>query len=192
MPRIFTHSLLLAFSLLAAAPARAADIWVAPIGSDRNAGTADKPLATVAAALRQVRDLRRLHDPAVETGAHIWVRGGEYRLSEPLFLRPEDAGTAISPTVIEAAPGEQPVLSGGVAVTGWRKVAAKVPGLPAATQAQVWVAAAPLWAGRVLNFRQLWVNGRKATRARTPNNDNLPRLLTWDTDKRETMCQPPP
>jgi hypothetical protein len=187
MLRIFPHTLLLTLGLLAAAPARAADIWVAPTGSDRNAGTADKPLVTVAAALRQVRDLRRLHDPAVETGAHIWVRGGEYRLSEPLFLRPEDAGTATSPTVIEAAPGEQPVLSGGVAVTGWRKVAAKVSGLPAAAQGQVWVATAPLWAGRMLNFRQLWVNGRKATRARTPNNDNLPRLLTWDTDKRETM-----
>ena len=80
--------LLLALSLTAAAPTRAADIWVAPTGSDRNAGTAAKPLATVAAALRQVRDLRRLHDPAVETGAHIWVRGGEYQLYEPLFPAP--------------------------------------------------------------------------------------------------------
>jgi hypothetical protein len=187
MSRYFPHNIFLALSLLGAAPAHAADIWVAPIGSDRNAGTADKPLATVAAALRQVRDLRRLHDPAVETGAHIWVRGGEYRLSKPLFLRPEDAGTATSPTVIEAAPGELPVLSGGVAVKGWRKLATRAPGLPAAAQGQVWVAAAPLQAGRALNFRQLWVNGRKAIRARTPNNDNLPRLLTWDTDKRETM-----
>jgi len=187
MSRHFPHTLFLALGLLAAAPVRAADIWVALTGSDRNAGTAEKPLATVAAALRQVRDLRRLHDPTVETGVHIWVRGGEYRLSEPLFLRPEDAGAATSPTVIEAAPGEQPVLSGGVAVTGWHKLAVKVPGLPAATQGQVWVAAAPLLGGQVLNFRQLWVNGRKATRARTPNNDNLPRLLTWDTDKRETI-----
>jgi hypothetical protein len=186
MSRHFRYNILVALSLLAAAPARAADIWVAPTGSDRNAGTADKPLATVAAALRQVRDLRRLHDPSVETGAHIWVHGGEYRLSEPLFLRPEDAGTANSPTIIEGAPGEQPVLSGGVAVTGWHKVAAKVPGLPTAAQSQVWVAAAPLLGGRALDFRQLWVNGRKATRARTPDNDNLPRLLTWDTDKRET------
>ena len=115
MTRTFILNLL-ALGLMAAAPARAADIWVAPTGSDRNVGTADKPLATVAAALRKVRDLRRLHDPAVETGAHIWVRGGEYRLSEPLFLRPEDAGTATSPTVIEAAPGEQPVRTSGCAV----------------------------------------------------------------------------
>lgn len=178
---------LLALSLLVVAPAHAADIWVAPTGSDRNVGTTDKPLATIAAALRQVRDLRRLHDPSVETGAHIWVRGGEYRLYEPLFLRPEDAGTATSPTLIEAAPGEQPVLSGGVSVKGWYKPTAKMPGLPTAAQGQVWVADAPLFSGRKLDFRQLWVNGRKAIRARTPNNDNLPRLLNWDTDKRETM-----
>ena len=61
-----------------------------------------------------------------------------------------------------------------------------MPGLPAAAQGQVWVADAPLLGGRALNFRQLWVNGRKATRARTPNDDNLPRLLTWDTSERET------
>ncbi len=179
-------NIFLALSLLAAIPAQAADIWIAPTGSDRNAGTADKPLATIAAALRQVRDLRRLHDPSVETGAHIWVRGGEYQLYEPLFLRPEDAGTTTSPTLIEAAPGEQPVLSGGVAVKGWHKAVAKVPGLPAAAQSHVWVADAPLFGGRKLDFRQLWVNGRKAVRARTPNDDYLPRLLTWDTDKRET------
>jgi hypothetical protein len=181
-----TRSLLIALSLLAVAPTRAADIWVAHTGSDRNPGTATQPLATVAAALRQVRDLRRLHDPAVEKGAHIWVRGGEYRLHEPVFLRPEDAGTAESPTLIEAAPGERPVLSGGVPVTGWRKPAAAQAGLPKAAQGQVWVAPAPQFGGRALDFRQLWVNGRKATRARTPNHDNLPRLLTWDTEKRET------
>ncbi|RZK58968.1 MAG: right-handed parallel beta-helix repeat-containing protein, partial [Hymenobacter sp.] len=178
--------ILFAFSLLAAPAARAADIWVAPAGSDRNPGTAAQPLATPNAALRQARNLRRLHDPSVVGGVHIWLRGGEYRLTEPWFFRPEDAGTADSPTLVEAAPGERPVLSGGTPVTGWRKATGKIPGLPAIAQGQVWVADAPLFGGRKLDFRQLWVNGRKATRARTPNGDNLPRLLTWDTDRRET------
>lgn len=176
-----------ALGLLAAIPAKAVDIWVAPAGSDRNAGTADKPLATIGAALRQVRDLRRLHDPAVQAGAHIWVRGGNYQLHEPLILRPADAGTATSPTLLEAAPGERPVLSGGVPVRGWRRAAAKVPGLPATAPGQVWVADAPLLGGRALDFRQLWVNGRKAIRARSPNDDNLPRLLAWDTAQREAV-----
>jgi hypothetical protein len=178
--------ILFILSLLATAPAHAADIWVAPTGSDRNPGTQAQPLATPNAALRQARDLRRLHDAPVAGGVHIWLKGGEYRMAEPWFFRPEDAGTADSPTIVAAAPGERPVLSGGVSVTSWRKAVGKIAGLPAAAQGQVWVAAAPLLAGRALDFRQLWVNGRKATRARTPNHDNLPRLLTWDTDKRET------
>ncbi|WP_426061776.1 right-handed parallel beta-helix repeat-containing protein [Hymenobacter sp. B1770] len=180
------HRLLLfTLILLATKHAGAADIWVATTGSDRNAGTAEKPLATVAAALRQARDLRRLHDPAVQGGVHIWVRGGEYRLVEPLFLRPEDSGTATSPTIIEATPGEQPVFSGGAPVLGWRKETGKRPGLPAAAQGQVWVAPVPLLGGRALAFRQLWVNGRKAVRARSPNHDNLPRLTAWDVDQQQ-------
>jgi hypothetical protein len=187
MSRHFRYNILFALSLLGAAPAHAADIWVAPNGSDRNPGTQAQPLATPNAALRQARNLRRLHDASVADGVHIWLKGGEYRLVEPWFFRPEDAGTADSPTIVAAAPGERPVLSGGVSVTGWHKAVGKIAGLPPAAQGQVWVAAAPLLAGRALNFRQLWVNGRKAIRARTPNNDNLPRLLTWDTNKRETM-----
>ncbi|WP_022822757.1 right-handed parallel beta-helix repeat-containing protein [Hymenobacter norwichensis] len=183
---IFRKTLFIVLNLLAAST-QAADIWVAPNGSDRNPGTADKPLATLNMALRQARDLRRLHDASVQKGVHIWVRGGEYRLTEPWFFRPEDSGTAESPTIVEAAPGEQPVLSGGVPVAGWRKPTTTLAGLPKAARGQVWVADAPKVGGQPLDFRQLWVNGRKATRARTPNNDNLPRLLTWDTDKRDTF-----
>jgi hypothetical protein len=185
MNRQFPFCLLIALGLLAATHARAADIWVAPTGSDRNAGTTGQPLATIAAALRQARDLRRLHDASVQGGVQIWVRGGQYRLYEPIFIRPEDAGTATSPTVIEAAPGEQPVFSGGVPVMGWRKDVGKRAGLPSIAQGQVWVADAPRVGGQALAFRQLWVNGRKAIRARTPNNDNLPRLLSWTVDKQE-------
>ncbi|UOR03557.1 right-handed parallel beta-helix repeat-containing protein [Hymenobacter aerilatus] len=180
------YAFLLSLNLLAATT-QAADIWVSPTGSDRNPGTAEKPLATLNMALRQARDLRRLHDASVQNGVHIWVKGGEYRLHEPWFFRPEDSGTASSPTIVEAAPGEVPVLSGGVSVTGWKKATGSVPGLPKAAKGQVWVAEVPKVGGRTLNFRQLWVNGQKAVRARTPNNDNLPRLLTWDTDKRETL-----
>ncbi|MCB2377310.1 right-handed parallel beta-helix repeat-containing protein [Hymenobacter sp. BT635] len=185
MSKRFIYALL-ALTLLTSV-AHAADIWVAPTGSDRNPGTKEKPLATLNMALRTARNLRRLHDASVQSGVRIWLRGGQYRLHEPWLFRPEDSGTAASPTTIEAAPGEQPVLSGGVPVAGWQKVAGKITGLPAAAQGQVWMAKVPLVAGRALNFRQLWVNSRKATRARTPNHDNLPRLLSWDTDQREAV-----
>src|SRR5262245_31754651 len=81
--------------LLALAPffSRAAEFYVAPDGADTNLGTADKPFASVAAALRKGRDLRRLKNPDAESGVHIVVRGGTYSLTSPLLVRPEASGT---------------------------------------------------------------------------------------------------
>lgn len=163
----------------------AAELWVAPDGADTNPGTPEQPLATPARALRQAREWRRLQDPAVAGGVRIILRGGDYALTEPLLIRPEDSGTAASPTVLAAAPGERPVLSGGVTVTGWQKPAAAPAGLPAAARGHIRVAPAPRFNGRLLEFRQLWVDGRKAVRARTPGDGTMERLVAWDRPKRE-------
>lgn len=157
-----------------------ADIFVAPGGLDNNPGTKEKPLATVAMAVRKARELRRLNDPAVKGGIRIIVEGGTYRFFEPLFIRPEDSGAESSPTIIQAAEGAQPVFSGGVSVKGWKKVRGTVPGLPAEATGKVWEAEAPLAGGAVLPFRQLWVNSSKATRARNTTGDSMNRILSWD------------
>lgn len=142
----------------------AADIWVSPNGDDSNPGTETAPMATVSGALRKARELRRLDDPSIQTGVHIILKGGEYPLSEPIFLRPEDSGTDTSPTVIEAAPGEQPILSGGLPVQGWHR-----------SKGDLWEA------NLTTPIRQLWVNGIKAIRARDVNNDDdMPRILSID------------
>lgn len=159
--------------------ASAADIYVAPGGADTNPGTASKPKATVASALRQARELRRLKDPSIKDGIRIIVKGGTYFLNEPLFVRPEDSGTEASPTVIQAAEGERPVLSGGVQISGWKKSPA-VPGLPSTAKGKVWVADMPMFEGRPLEFRQLWVNGQKAIRAKDTNGDSMSRILSWN------------
>lgn len=165
------HSLLLLLFLWVPAapsppPPETTVLWVAPGGSDTGPGTEAAPFATVPAALRRARELRRLHDPVVAGGVTIRVKGGEYVLAEPLFIRPEDSGTPESPTIIEAAPGETPVFSGGEPVPGWR------PG-----KGHLWIGQAP----DGLRFRQLYVNGVKAIRARTPNRDeDMPRILGID------------
>lgn len=131
-------------------------------------------------AVRKARELRRLNDPSVNSGIRIIVAGGTYHFTEPLFIRPEDSGTESSPTLIEAAEGARPVFSGGVSVTGWKKIKGHVPGIPSRANGNIWVADAPQLGGAVLPFRQLWVNGVKAVRASDQNGDSMSRILSWD------------
>jgi hypothetical protein len=174
--RVFS-ALLLAVSCTAfAAPA---EIWVSPQGSDKATGTHADPLATPGMALRKARELRRLSDPSVAEGVRIVLRGGTYALHEAVFVRPEDSGTHASPTWVTAAPGEAPVLSGGVPVRGWKRAATAERFRTDATKS-IWVADAPRAGNRPVETRQLWVNGKKAARARHPNNPKMSRLQGWD------------
>ncbi|NII26024.1 L-rhamnose mutarotase [Pseudoflavitalea sp. X16] len=174
-------SILLVLLLIALLPFKGiTQIWVAVDGSDRNPGTATQPKASLQAALRQARELRRLQDPAIGNGIRIILKGGVYRLQEPVFIRPEDAGSAASPLFIEGAPGEQPILSGGITVSGWKKATGNLPGLPAAAKGKVWVADAPQNGDAIIDFRQLYVNDKKAIRARDRDTDSMNRILSWD------------
>ena len=104
----------------------------------------DGPLRTPAEARDKVRSLRQTGAAGTLT---IRLHAGTYALSEPLVLNPGD-----SDTVWEAAPGERVLLSGGRRITGWQK-----------SKTAVWTAPA----GEPY-FRQLFVSGRRAQRARTP------------------------
>jgi hypothetical protein len=177
---------LLALLLLFYFPAWAVDIYVATNGADSNDGSKEKPLATIAAALRKARELRRLNDASIANGIHIIVRGGIYQLNEPLMIRSVDAGTSESPTYIEAAANEDPVISGGFSINNWKRSTAKIPGLPSIAQGKIWEADVPLTAGRSSEFRQLWVNEKKAIRAKSMNSDLMDRILSWD--KKEQTC----
>lgn len=108
------HQYLLVYFLLFALAGNAADIYVSPNGSDANAGTKERPLATVQAAIHKARNLRRLNDESVKGGIHIILSGGLYSVLETIFIKPEDKWSRESPIFIEAAPNEKPILSGGV------------------------------------------------------------------------------
>lgn len=56
-------------------------------------------------ALRQAREWRRTNSPQCEGGITICLKAGRYYMKEILFLRPEDSGTASSPTIICGEPG---------------------------------------------------------------------------------------
>ncbi len=171
-----------AIVLLACSQLYAGDIYVAVKGADNQPGTKEKPLASIAAALRKARELRRLQDPAIANGIHIIVGPGIYPLQEPIFIRAEDGGTAASPTYIEAASSEQPILSGGITINNWQRPTQTVPGFGASAQKKIWMADVP----QLLNFRQLWVNNRKAVRAKNTSGDAMARILSWN--KKEGSC----
>ena len=158
---------------------QAADIWVAVNGKDTNEGTKASPLATVHMALRKARELRRLKDASIKGGIHIIIKDGTYYLDEPLFVRPEDSGTADSPTTIEADVNAKPIFNGGIAIKNWKKTTTSINGLKTGT---VWVADAPTIAGNVINYRQLWVNDIKAVRAKSTTGDKMERILSWDKE----------
>ncbi len=136
-------------------PAFSADIWVSPSGNEALKGTMSAPKASLASALRQARELRRLNDPSIEGGITIHLKSGSYTLYEPVFIRPEDSGTRDSPTRIVGQPNGKTILNSGLAITNWKK-----------NKGNLWVADVPEFNGNLLNFRQLWVNGEKAGRAR--------------------------
>jgi hypothetical protein len=165
----------------------AADIYVAVNGSDRNPGSKEKPLASVQAALRKARELRRLNDLSVKGGIRILINSGQYWLSEAVVVRPEDSGTAASPTEILAL--GKVVISGGTKLGGWKKLQDRLPGLPERSAGKVWVTKLPEQAAAGLVFRQLWINGKKAVNARYFNDDTMGRILSWNAA--DETCQIP-
>lgn len=56
-------------------------------------------------ALRKAREWRRLHDARCEGGILIRVKAGRHYMRQPLLIRPEDSGTATSPTIIRGEEG---------------------------------------------------------------------------------------
>ena len=154
------------------------EIWISPKGSDFNDGTRQSPKATLTSALRQAREWRRTEDNRIQGGITIYMEGGTYAFHEPVFIRPEDSGTKESPTVIRSVGDEKVILSGGISINGWKK------------QGKVWVADVPAFNGRPLDFRQLWVNGKKAVRARDVEDfEKMNRICSVD-EKNEILYVP--
>ena len=74
--------------------------------SDDNPGSREKPFKTISAAVSRVK-----------AGDKVIVHGGDYR--EVVIIA--SSGTAQAPIVIEAAPGETPVIKGSDIITGWER-----------------------------------------------------------------------
>ncbi|NOY79780.1 MAG: right-handed parallel beta-helix repeat-containing protein [Kiritimatiellaeota bacterium] len=159
-----TRSLMGCFAFAAIGSA-AATLYVSPAGNDSwsgrlrvpDAAGADGPLASLDGARRAVRKLRSSQPGSKKEAIRVLFLDGTYRLRSPVAFTPEDSGTKEQPVVYAAAPNAHPVFSGGRRLRGFR------------IEQGVWKLTLPeVKAGKWV-FRSLFVNGRRAVRARSPN-----------------------
>ncbi|MFO7904536.1 MAG: right-handed parallel beta-helix repeat-containing protein [Pirellulaceae bacterium] len=157
--------------ILAAMSASAEDplrLYVAVNGDDNwsgrlaepNTENTDGPKASLQGARDAIRALRE--DGALTGAVEVLVREGRYRLWKGFRLEPEDSGSPGASVSYAAYPKEDPVFSGGRPISGWRE-----------TEDGLWTTHLSAVETGSWYFRQLWVNGRRAQRARSPNKGYL-------------------
>ena len=160
----------------------AGEIYVSLQGNDKNPGTKEAPFNTLNRAIKQAREWRRLNRPEVAGGIYIRLEEGVYAQRNSLFLRSEDSGTPDSPTVICAVDGAHPVISGGVAVTGWKR-GCDNPAIPEELRQKIWSAEVPLIGNRRVETRQMWVNGNKVQRAAQFPDGGMERMIDFNPEE---------
>jgi len=126
--------------------------WLAQANKEQT----DGPLASLAGARDAIRRLKSRG--LIDSPVSVIVLEGTYTLTEPFILTAQDSGTEECPISYEAAAGSRPVFSGGRVITGFKL------GENGLWQTHIAQVAAGGW-----YFEQLFVNGRRAVRARTPN-----------------------
>ncbi len=169
--RYFLKAAVFGLMFFAAGPLSAAifgnaDLFVAPNGNDTwsgklskpNADGTDGPLATLAGARNTVRKLKA--QGPLKKNVIVQLCKGTYRLEEPVVFTAEDSGADKASITYTGYPGDEPILSGGVPITGWQK-----------GEGELWTATVPGVKEGKWYFHSLWVNGKRCIRARSPNED---------------------
>jgi hypothetical protein len=152
-------ALLTLFFLLAVTETQASGfkIYLSPLGNDINTGTKESPLASISAAVNKLRILKSSQMP--DGPVEVIIGAGEYFLTEPVELGPDDSGTEKSPVIFKAEEGSHPVFYGGKKILGFEKLSETL------WRTKIQEVAVYGW-----YFEQLFVNGKRAVRAKSPNS----------------------
>ena len=126
-------------------------------GDDSASGSSDAPFRTLSRALNAAGEARAANQQAT---LEIVLGAGRHQLEEPVVITAREA--ASGSLVIRGAADGKTILSGGKAIPGpWRR---------STHNQNVWETVLPEVREGKWFFRQLFVNGERKTRARTPNN----------------------
>lgn len=124
-------------------------------------------------ALREAREMRRLHKVGAYDTLYIHLAEGTYYLGETLFVRPEDSGTPSSPTVIIGAENGKSVLSGGVPLK------MKGDDQPECYYSYSLIRKRPIF------VRQLWKDDEKVPHSSLVPLDSMINIIDFRKDERE-------
>ena len=144
---------------IAASCNQMSEFYVSPSGDDSHPGTRGKPFATIQKATEAVRSVLLSKQHADIT---VYLDGGVYQSGEPIIFKPEDSGRDGFQVIYKAMPGKKPVISGGVQINNWEK-----------NEQGFWVANVPAIKGKPWIFRELFIDGKRARRARHPDEGYL-------------------
>ncbi|WP_433605266.1 RICIN domain-containing protein [Dactylosporangium sp. CA-139114] len=150
-------SLLLASATAVTGPTTPASAAVMTTLSVSPTGSGTSCTAAQPCSLTQAQAAVRSAAPSMNGDIVVQLAGGTYTLTTPLTFTAADSGTNGYTVSWQAASGARPVISGGQRVTGWT---------PADSGQNIWKANV----GTGVDSRQLYVDGRIATRARTQVN----------------------
>ncbi|MDA7881509.1 right-handed parallel beta-helix repeat-containing protein [Akkermansiaceae bacterium] len=140
------------FSLALLSALHGAEFFVSPYGNDDHAGSKIEPYATLPRAQQAAR-AERIKNPG--NSVTVTLLPGRHELSKPLLFDASDSGASEQAPVIYQSQGNA-IISGGTRIINWQVDL---------DHAGVWKTKIP----KLPRFEQLWINGRRAVRARTPD-----------------------
>ena len=147
------------------------DAWS---GRMAQASKTDGPFATIPRALRAARESKQ-QTAAESRSPIIMLRGGNYFLDRRVVLTAADSGLKLA-----KYSQEKPIVSGGRQILNWHETHLN--------GCNLWVTDLPQgqhgWV-----FRELWVNGNRAVRARHPNKGYFNVAEVLDKGKEWTQGQ---
>ncbi|NND33650.1 MAG: right-handed parallel beta-helix repeat-containing protein, partial [Saprospiraceae bacterium] len=135
------------------------EYFVSPNGHDRNSGDEQHPLAT----LEQAKTLAFTDlSTGVRKQITIWLETGEYRIKNPIHFSSSDLPTAGFNLTIKCKEKGEAIVSGAILLDQWYPL-----------QKNLWALDLDQLENAPTYLRELFINGKRAPRARFPNQGYL-------------------
>jgi hypothetical protein len=134
------------------------EFHVSTAGDDYYSGSEEKPFLTLTRARDEVRRINK----SMTEDIIVFLHGGEYTLKEPVTFNELDSGSNGHKVIYRAYKKEVPIISGGVKLNHW----------------DLFKKDRNIYRSHlsVEPFRQIFINGSPAIRARTPNLESTTTL----------------